>query len=105
APHILCENIDATHQQASVCKWNYEIPQFPVSGTLSFCLKKTALFFQLSLTCLPVYSKSLQTLRNSRVFQSESLYHLLVNINYDAYHCLCRCLRSIYEQGFIFTEA
>lgn len=93
--------IPLTNKHPTFCKWIYKNPG---SGTLHLCLEDTAPFFQLCLKCLHVYLKSLR-LRNSRAFQSVSLYHLLVNINYDTYHCLRRCLLSIYEQGFIFTEA
>ena len=50
------------------------------------------------------YIKSLETLRTSRIFSVESLYHLLVNVHYNSYRYLCLCLLSIYEQGFIFKE-
>lgn len=54
---------------------------------------------------MPTSTLSLETLRTRRIFFVESLYHLPVNIHYNAYLYLCLCLLSIYEQDFIFTEA
>lgn len=71
---------------------------------LHLCLEKIAASFRY-ISNANFYIKSLETLRTNRIFSVEALYHLPVNIHYDAYHYLCLCLLSIYEQGFIFTEA